>query len=560
MAQHSGFFNALNVNGVFDRKYNANDYSDNLAVVISNGVLRSDGDDLKVVPSGMVLTVSVGRAWINGHYYLNDSPFTFAAVTAPIGGTRWDRVVLRLNKDVSAREVSLVYVQGTESNSPEKPSPIRSGNIYDLVLADVYVGTNASTLTVVDTRTNKNLCGWVYSTAGDNSFFTSLDNAFNTWFENARDTLSSVTLFKRYQWRTVIQTATNKVNFSIPQWDAETCFLEVYVNGVLDYEGDDYTLSGTILTFSGTLTGGTEVVVKVFKSIDGTGINSVADEITELQNTVADLASEQEYIYICNGIDDNVKLSEVAQTWLDGGTDYDSKIVRVYGSFVCSAPVGGSGSAGNPYKWISVGGTSAKNRKIVFDFSGCSQISVPITAGTYNIIFAGVDAHIIGANVTATQTESGTIIRMFSNDAKRVDAENCRFWITGYQDSLIACNGNFVNCRASVANLTANSYCFMPYALGLLKITGGEYYAYTGASSSKSAVVGQSNVSAASILYGVSAPTLSRSGFYQTNSLYQVAGGGMMNCTDLVSELPLSVVSGISNIRGTISMSKAGIL
>ena len=46
--QKSGFFNALLTNGEYDRKYNANDYCENLAVIINNGVLRSPNDDLKV--------------------------------------------------------------------------------------------------------------------------------------------------------------------------------------------------------------------------------------------------------------------------------------------------------------------------------------------------------------------------------------------------------------------------------------------------------------------------------------------------------------------------------
>jgi hypothetical protein len=59
-------------------------------------------------------------------------------------------------------------------------------------------------------------------------------------------------------------------------------------------------------------------------------------------------------------------------------------------------------------------------------------------------------------------------------------------------------------------------------------------------------------------LNGVNAPTLARSGFYQTNSVLQWAGGGILSCTDLVSALPLITVAGISNIRGTIEKSKAG--
>lgn len=46
--QKSGFFNALLTNGEYDRKYNANDYCENLAVIINNGVLRSPNDDVSV--------------------------------------------------------------------------------------------------------------------------------------------------------------------------------------------------------------------------------------------------------------------------------------------------------------------------------------------------------------------------------------------------------------------------------------------------------------------------------------------------------------------------------
>ena len=140
-----------------------------------------------------------------------------------------------------------------------------------------------------------------------------------------------------------------------------------------------------------------------------------------------------------------------------------------------------------------------------------------------------------------------------------VKFENCRFYITAYQDSLIALRGTFTNCRGSVANTINNSYCFLPASNSVVKLNGGEYYAYTGDSNKQSAIVGQSGADAVSILYAVSAPTLARSGYYQTNSLIQYVGGGMLNCTDLISELPLSVTSGISNIRGTIAKSKQNV-
>lgn len=557
MAERSGFFNALNINGEYDRKYNANDYSDNLAVVIGNGVLRSEADDLRVTASGMACTVSAGRAWINGHFYHNDAPRAFSAVAAPAGGSRWDRIMLRLDTDVATRSIALRYVQGTAANNPTKPAPVRSGNIYELVLADIYVGTNASSVIVTDTRADANLCGWVYSVAGDNSFFTTLDKAFASWFAQTKDTLASVTLFKRYEWRTVLSAAARAVNFNIPQYDEETCFIEVYVNGMLDVEGVNYTRSGSVITFTYSLVAGTEIIVNAYKSIDGTGILSVADEITQLQNQVAAMNAAGDYNYVCNGIDDNVKLSQIAKAWLEGGDDYSSKTIRVFGTFGAQAPVGGDGELFSPYRWIEVAGDNYANRKIIFDFSCCSQLSFPVVAGKLNYIFYGIDAHIIGADVNVYEKGTDTTIIGFSSVAGAVYAENCRFWITGHSTCKVACTGTFTNCRASVANTTGESYCFTPLSNSLLRLNGGTFMAYSGSASSVSAVVGHQNgnTNAASILNGVNAPTWERGGYYQTHSIYQYLNSGTIHCHDLVSALPVNAIYD-AEIVGTIAKSK----
>ena len=559
MAEKSGFFNALNVNGEYDRKYNANDYSDNLAVVISNGVLRSQNDDLRVTANGMACTVRAGRAWINGHYYYNDAPLTFTAVTAPAGGSRWDRIMLQLDSSIGARSIKLRYAQGVAGNSPVKPEPVRSGSVYELVLADVYVGTNATSVTVTDTRADADLCGWVYSTSGDNSFFVNLDKNFEDWFSVTKDTLASVTLFKRYTWRTITGSGlTASLGFNIPQWDEATCFLEVYVNGMLVVEGVDFTREGRMLQFANLLQSGTEVDVNVYKSIDGTGIMSVADEITQLQNEVAALNATGDYEYICNGIDDNVKLSAIAKAWLEGGTDYSSKTIRVYGTFGAQSPVGGDGEMFSPYRWIEVAGDNYANRKIIFDFSCCSQLAIPVVAGKLNYIFYGIDAHIIGADVNVYEKTTGTTIIGFSTVAGAVYAENCRFWITGDNTCKVSCTGTFTNCRASVANSTGESYCFTPLSNSLLRLNGGEYMAYSGSAATTSAVVGHSAsvTNAVSILNGVNAPTVTRGGYYQTHSIHQYPNGGVMNCRDLVSALPVNA-KGTNNISGTIAISKA---
>ena len=201
--QTSGFFNAQKVNGIYDRYYNADHYSDNLAVIISDGVLRSSADDLKVTANGMTVTVGIGRAWIRGKWYKNDVPYAFTVPTPPTTNPRIDRVVLRCDNSRAVRDISLKYVTGTPAASPTAPAPMNTDEIKDIVLCEYTVGVNATSVKPTDTRGNANLCGWVYSVSGDNSFFESLDGAFDEWFKEKKNTLSSVTLFKKYVYRTL---------------------------------------------------------------------------------------------------------------------------------------------------------------------------------------------------------------------------------------------------------------------------------------------------------------------------------------------------------------------
>lgn len=564
----SGFYNAMKVNSVYDRKYNADDYSNVFSAFIRDGVRRSGANDFNVTASGLVLTVALGYAVCGGRWVRLDADYTLDTITPPVGSySRVDAVVVRVDTRESTRAASIVYRTGTPASSPIAPAKDTTTGVSELIIATVLVSPSATTVTVTDTRPNTSLCGWITTPVGYDDYFTALDSQFDTWFEKTKQTLASVTLFKQYKWRTVLTDATSTVTFSIPQYDSTgTDIIQVYVNGLLEIESVDYTLSGSTITFgtggggTGSKVAGTEIVVLCYKSIDGTGLGTVSDEITELQNAVSTLADTNEYKYVCNGTDDNLKLSQIAQTWLSGGTDYASKKISVYGTFGCSAANGGAGTSVNPYKWISVGLDANTNRKIIFDFSCCSPINLPIVSGTVNTVFHGYNAHIIGANVIVNQSGTSTTVKGFSSTVGAVYAENCRFWFTCYQDSVIANTGTFVNCRANVTNANGNSYCFVPLDGSLLRLNGGEYYAYTGSSTAKSAVVSQNATNAVSILYGVNAPTVARSGFYQTNSIIQSAGGGLMNCTDLVSALTVTVTSDNGNIRGTIAKSKPGLM
>ena len=149
---------------------------------------------------------------------------------------------------------------------------------------------------------------------------------------------------------------------------------------------------------------------------------------------------------------------------------------------------------------------------------------------------------------------------MFSASGQTtIYAENCRFWVTCDSNGIIARSGTFKNCRASVTNAGLHSYCFAPQSASLLRLDGGEYYAYTGSSEHVSAVVGlTSGENAVAVLFGVNAPTVARSGYRQTNAIYQTTG--KISCAYLISELAIQELSGSASYYGTIKLSKAGML
>lgn len=541
MAQKSGFFNALLNAGVYDRQYNADDYSDNLAVIIGNGVYRS-ATNLQVTASGLNLSVNAGRAWINGKYYYNDTPYFLPAVQPPTGGSRIDRVILRLNKDITVRSISLQYLQGTAATSPVAPALTRSDTIWDLCLAEITVAANATSLSVADKRSDSDLCGWVYSVVGDNSFFENMDEEFETWFEDVKDTLSSVTLFKQYKWETTLSNATNTVQFNIPQYDADTCFFDVYLNGIL---ADDYTANGNILTFGTTLTAGTEVTVLAYKSIDGTGIMSVSDEITELQNQYATLSGVSKFTYTATGLNDNISLSQIAAAIYTGtydstqittaannfltalgGLPYlqsleaDAQVtIEVVGKLGVTTPAYGSGTSSNRYRYFNIGQMAHSDMRVILDFEKADTIYISPASGTSNIIFYGSDLYIRNADVFVVNAGSACNVQMVvGSNSGSINFDNCKFVITTTGNALIGVHGTYTNCDAEVKSSAGNAYCFATTTNWLVRVIGGRYLAYVSNTSNYTAAIfytatGQTN--AVTIAQNINCPTIAVANYYQ---------------------------------------------
>lgn len=546
----AGFYNNKRTGNTDDRVYSAKDVREPYCTVFSKGIMPADdgtaGDYLKVsAVSGMQISVGAGTANL-GAWFKNKGAYKITLDTAG-SSTRYDCVILR-SDDISTtrsdniavdREPS-IYIKSL-THIPTINDLIRNDDTYELCLAYVKVNafaTGISSANIVDTRTDGTLCNIM---SGVGAMVVRIYR--NTYFSQTAN-------------QTVIP-------IGISQFNKSKDVLTVIVEGRVFTEGANYTISddnSQITLTIGLPVVGTRIDFEVTKNVNAAGAETVVQEVVELRKEMNANNNKLRHYYYCNGINDNINISNIVKEFLNLNF-YHSMDLHVVGHFGFAEMAAGDGTSGSPYKLFDFGTfTTLPKPKVFIDFSDCDEISVPIADGTNNILFAGSSFNLRGANIYAANTTVNTVIRAIDPNVKVIKASDCRFWITAYKNSLIAWNGTFENCRGSVANVVDNSYCFQPVSSGIIRVIGGEYYAYTGDSSKQSAVVGQSGADAVSILYGVNAPTVARSGYSQTNSLLQWTGGGMLNCTDLVSALPMTVVSGISNIRGTIAKSKPNLM
>lgn len=547
------FFNALpdgtSVTG-YDRNYNADDLSDWLSMICDTGVVKTNSVDnepqgLKVVAaSGMTINVNAGRCAIRGKAFINEALASFTITPNGTAANRYDYIVVKCDNNVSARTITLELRTGT-SSVPTVANLTRDLKVYELMLAYITVAPSATSITqtnITDKRGDQELCPWFTAVKG-----------YDEYYDAAMQKHTGVVVMEATGQRAITKIPTTLYNqrYSI---------VNVYTNGIKEpstnYElqvGSTYI----VVNFKAAKSAGTVILVELENFIDGEGMTTALAQYTQLIQDVTDLKAAGEYNYICNGVNDNVLIGDIVRAYLSGGTDYGSMKLNIIGNLGMSIPAKGTGATTNPYIWFNF--ATESNRNIVIDFSRCGQIAPTISNGSYNYIFATNNATIIGANVTASNTATDTVIRISETASGAIKFENCRFYVTCYKYGIIAVRGTFTNCRGSIANVIENSYCFQPTTYGVVRVIGGEYYSYTGDANKQSSIVGQSSADAVSILYGVSAPTLARSGYYQTNSLLQWAGGGVLSCTDLISELPMIVVAGISNIRGTITKSKTNV-
>lgn len=312
-----GFFNSLNG----DRVYNADQMSSMFEGLISDGIFESVGNKLQVTAgSGMNVNVDTGRAFLEDRWCRNDAIVSVAINSANVTLPRWTAVVLR--KNVTNRNIVLATVDGEAAETPTKPSITRSGDVYELCLAYVYVPASATAITqenITDTRADTSVCGWVtglieqvdtatlfaqweaayqQAIADMNDFEDGLEaemeewqegfqsdieaweasmkTAFDAWLDTLTEELNVNTYVEDY-YKTASFTSgtTHTVTLDMTNYTyAAEDVITVWINGLIAIAGTDYTIDTTgaapVLTFTQFKAASTSepysIVVQVIKS------------------------------------------------------------------------------------------------------------------------------------------------------------------------------------------------------------------------------------------------------------------------------------------------------
>lgn len=291
MAVTYGFFDSING----DRTYNADQISDYFLKLISNGVFATPSNAMQVqAATGLSVNVSAGWGFIQCKWVNNDNNYNVQLDAADSTFARIDRIVLKLDRSHEHRYITIEAKTGTPAATPEPPELTRSGDVYELSLAQVAVAAGATTITqaeITDERADTSVCGYVTGLIDQidtTNLFAQFTSAFNTWFDDIKTEVRSTTIVIRlhstYETTDVDETT---IPIQIADYNETLDILYVYINGLKLIPGVDYTIDGTNIELTEALDViGTPVEFEVLKSTDTAEAGSIAPLILQYFNKV----------------------------------------------------------------------------------------------------------------------------------------------------------------------------------------------------------------------------------------------------------------------------------
>lgn len=155
-----------------DRKYNADSFERWLRKFFTSGVF--EGDLQVLASSGMTVNIQTGYCNLFGKVGLFE---VVNSITLDAANSRYPRIdTIVVERNDTDRIISLKKVNGSYSGeNPQPTAPIwdETQGVYQLVLAQIYVGAGVSSITqqnITDKRADSSVCGYITGTVTEMDF------------------------------------------------------------------------------------------------------------------------------------------------------------------------------------------------------------------------------------------------------------------------------------------------------------------------------------------------------------------------------------------------------
>lgn len=457
-----GFYNAVMVDGLPDRTYNAEEVNDFLEGLVSkNGVFATVSTACQVVPSaGLQFVVKAGKGMVDNHWFKIESDVTLEVEPADVVLNRIDSVIVKHNN--TDRKITLEIKKGTLATNPVAPTLTRTEDVYEICLANILVNKNIETITtslISDTRPNNDVCGWITGLinqmdtttlfeqyeAAQNDFITektteyeawegNQQNNFDTWFNDIKDDVKATSLYREYQDVYTTQKENEQIipiPTSIQYNNNGLDVLNVYISGMRLLQDIEYTINSngtSIILTTGLDVIGTDVEFVNKKSIDGAVAENVVLQVEQLQEDVNQLKTNVDDLtnssYLATGTNDNVTLSNMVKDFLNGTGDYlgvadnTSMKIDVFGTL-------GINNLISDQMIFDFNSSVSSNRKVVVDFGNATIPTISKQVTSILAVFSATDQVTIqNANIKMGSC-SFTTLYIFHGGIVRYCEVNC---------------------------------------------------------------------------------------------------------------------------------------
>lgn len=324
---NAGFFDAVD----YDRTYSAEDMTRPYSRIVADGVFATNyGDpstDLQVSSAGvgMQIVVAAGQGIFAQKWFENPSAIAVEIPANTALFSRIDSVIVQVDKRLSGRVGNVIYRTGTASSAPVPPAINTVQNVVEYRIANITVGAGVNAIgneSIEDLRGTA-ACPWVtglITQVDTSTLMQQYQAAYQAYYVKATQDFEEYTDDQRQAWEEFLKTLTDELTvttnvivytstfsateeatnipINIPSYNPNTDILQVFRNGLLMMEEQDYTINSnhTSVDLVGAITAGNDINFIVFKSIIGANIESAVSMMRRMDDEIQNFMDDSGWV------------------------------------------------------------------------------------------------------------------------------------------------------------------------------------------------------------------------------------------------------------------------